>query len=81
MKLQQNWPEARVEKQVERVSTAKMPSSSQIRFFNAADQNLANICKAHLKAATGLDARIVRVGLTAPAGQLEVWLQKAAGPQ
>lgn len=79
--LSAQWPKARVETRVERVATSKMPSSPQIRFFNAADQDLANKCRDRLKTATGIDARVVRIGLAAPAGQMEVWLQKAATPQ
>jgi hypothetical protein len=75
-KLHQNWPNVVIETKVERIPSAKMPSSPQVRFFNAADQDLANQCRDHLKAAAGIDARVVRIGLAAPAGQLEVWLQK-----
>lgn len=80
-KLQANWPGARVETKVERIPTSKMPSTPQVRFFNAGDQALANTCRDRLKAATGIEARVVRIGLVAPAGQLEVWLQKVATPQ
>ncbi len=75
-KLHDNWPAAYIESRVERVPTAKMPSTPQIRFFNSADQALANTCHDHLKAAAGIDARVVRIGLGAPPGQLEIWLQK-----
>jgi hypothetical protein len=75
-KLHQDWPAAFIEAKVERVPTSKMPSAPQVRFFNSADQSLANTCHDHLKAATGIDARVVRIGLAAPAGQLEIWLQK-----
>ena len=80
-KLHQNWPTAFIEAKVERIPTSKMPSTSQIRFFNAVDQALANTCRDHLKAATDIDARVVRIGLAAPAGQLEVWLQKTGNSQ
>ena len=74
--LKAAWPEAVVEGRVERIPTAKMPTAIQIRFFNAADQPVAAICRDRLKAATGLEGRIVRIGLAAPAGQLEVWLPR-----
>ena len=74
--LKDNWPKAQVIQQVEKIPSAKMPSGAQVRFFNAADLDIANKCRDHLKS-IGIDARVVRVGLTAPQGQLEVWLPKA----
>jgi hypothetical protein len=73
-RLQQAWSGAVVESAVQRMPSAKMPSMPQVRFFRATDQNLANTCRDLLKASSGIDARIVRVGLNAPAGQLEIWL-------
>lgn len=74
--LKDNWPKAQVIQQVEKIPSAKMPGGAQVRFFNAADLDIANKCRDHLKS-IGIDARVVRVGLTAPQGQLEVWLPKA----
>jgi hypothetical protein len=74
--LQAAWPKAKVETKVERVQSQKMPSTAQIRFFNAADVELANKCQNFLKAAN-VGANVVRVGLPAPSHQLEVWLPRA----
>jgi hypothetical protein len=74
--LQGAWPSATVVPQVEFVPSAKMPNSAQVRFFNAADEPLADKCLGIMKQKFPT-ARKVRIGLSAPTGQLEVWLPKS----
>lgn len=73
-KFQMSWPEVHVETKVQRILGNTMPSTAQVRFFRAADEKLANMCRDRLKAGMGIDSRVVRIGLMAPAGQIEVWL-------
>jgi hypothetical protein len=72
------WPSAMIIPRVERVPSARMPTVAQVRFFNDGDQALAQNCLAILKEKYP-NARIVRIGLSSPAGQLEVWLPKFTG--
>jgi hypothetical protein len=74
--LRQNWPNADVESKVELIPSRKMPDTPQIRYFNDTDSGLAAKCLSmlHDKYPT---MRVVRIGLTSPQGQLEVWLPKA----
>lgn len=77
--LKASWPNAVVVPVVERVPTEKMPPTPQVRFFNASDAGLAAKCLEILKHSYP-NARIVRIGLPSPQGQLEVWLQKTGTP-
>lgn len=64
---------------VEQVDTARMPSVAQVRYFNDEDVAVANTALGTLsKFYAG--ARLVRVQLPSPRGQLEVWLPKAGAP-
>lgn len=73
--LREKWPGANVESKVEQISTRRMPSIPQVRYFNESDADLANRCVAILSALYP-NMRAVRVGLPSPAGQIEVWLPK-----
>ena len=73
--LRKGWPTANVESQVQKVPTQKMPDVAQVRYFNASDEAFANRCVQILKQAYP-NARVVRIGLPSPKGQLEVWLPK-----
>lgn len=73
--LKSGWPAANVESQVQRIPTQKMPNTAQVRYFNEADVELANRCAGILKGVYP-NIRVVRIGLTSPKGQLEVWLPK-----
>ena len=75
--LQATWPAAKIEPKIEKVPSARMPTAAQVRFFNAGDAAIAAVCQDHLKS-LGINARVVRIGLTAPQQQLEVWLPKVA---
>jgi hypothetical protein len=73
--LHTGWPTANVESAVQRIASQKMPEVAQVRYFNAADEALADRCIAILRQAYP-GARAVRVGLPSPSGQLEVWLPR-----
>jgi len=73
--LRKGWPTANVESQVQKIPTLKMPDEAQVRYFNASDEAFANRCVQILKQAYP-NARVVRIGLPSPKGQLEVWLPK-----
>jgi hypothetical protein len=73
--LRTGWPAANVESAVQRIPSQKMPDVAQVRYFDAADEALADRCIAILKQAYP-DARAVRIGLPSPKGQLEVWLPR-----
>jgi hypothetical protein len=73
--LRSGWPTANVESAVQRIPSQKMPDVAQVRYFDAADEALANRCVAILKQAYP-GARVVRIGLPSPRGQLEVWLPR-----
>lgn len=73
--LSDNWPKATVERQVEKIPSAKMPSGPQVRYFNDADLVLARKCVDILKNKYPA-IRVVRIGLSSPQGQLEVWMPK-----
>lgn len=68
-----------VVRKIEQVDTTKMPSVAQVRYFNDEDVAVANTALNTLsKFYAG--ARLVRVQLPSPRGQLEVWLPKAGAP-
>jgi hypothetical protein len=73
--LRKGWPTANVESQIQKIPTQKMPDVAQVRYFNASDEMFANRCVQILKQAYP-NARVVRIGLPSPKGQLEVWLPK-----
>jgi hypothetical protein len=73
--LHAGWPKAKVESTIDKLPTEKMPDTTQVRFFNASDAELANRCLIIVQQRYP-NARVVRIGLPAPAGQLEVWLPK-----
>jgi hypothetical protein len=61
--------------EVQKIPTQKMPNVAQVRYFNASDEALANRC-AQILQQEYLNARVVRIGLLSPKGQLEVWLPR-----
>jgi hypothetical protein len=73
--LRKGWPTAIVESKVQKIPTQKMPDVAQVRYFNASDEALANRCVQILKEEYP-NARVVRIGLPSPKGQLEVWLPR-----
>ena len=73
--LRNGWPTANIESQVQKIPPQKMPDTAQVRYFNASDEALANRCVGILKQAYP-NARVVRIGLPSPKGQLEVWLPR-----
>ena len=73
--LRKGWPTANVESQIQKIPTQKMPEVAQVRYFNASDEAFANRCVEILKHAYP-NARVVRIGLPSPKGQLEVWLPR-----
>jgi hypothetical protein len=73
--LRKGWPTAIVESKVQKIPTQKMPDVAQLRYFNASDEALANRCVQILKEEYP-NARVVRIGLPSPKGQLEVWLPR-----
>jgi hypothetical protein len=75
--LQTGGPSAKVEDQVQRIPSQKMPVVTQVRYFNEADAAMARRCVEILRKVYP-NARVVRVGLPSPKGQLEVWLPKFA---
>lgn len=77
--IRNGWPTANVESKVQRIPTDKMPSTGQIRYFNAADIDIATKCQRILQPSYP-NMRVVRIGLASPAKQLEVWLPKAGTP-
>jgi hypothetical protein len=75
--LQTGWPSAKVENEVQRIPSQTMPDVAQVRYFNEADAAKAQRCVGILKKVYP-NARVVRIGLPSPKGQLEVWLPKVA---
>jgi hypothetical protein len=73
--LHQGWPSGKVESRIDRIPTEKMPDTAQVRYFNGSDVDLANRCLEILKKVYPT-ARVVRIGLASPRGQLEVWLPR-----
>lgn len=73
--LQTGWPSAKVDDQVQRIPSQKMPVVAQVRYFNEADAAMARRCVELLRKVYP-NANAVRVGLPSPKGQLEVWLPK-----
>jgi hypothetical protein len=55
-----------------------MPTTPQVRYFNAADKDSADAAVLLLKTIYP-NAFAKYVGLPAPAGQLEVWLARQGG--
>lgn len=64
-----------VAKAIERIDSSRMPKVAQVRYFNDADKTLAERALAQLQLQFP-SATIVRIGLPAPSGQLEVWLPR-----
>lgn len=64
-----------IERIVEAIPTNKMPSTPQVRYFNAEDLELAQAASQVLQG-QDLRAKVVRISLPAPKGQLEIWLQR-----
>jgi hypothetical protein len=73
--LHAGWPSANIESKVQRVPTQKMPDVGQVRYFNESDLAIANRCVEILRKVYP-DARVVRIGLPSPKGQIEIWLPK-----
>lgn len=73
--LRTDWPSANIEAKVQRIPNQKMPDTAQVRYFGESDVALANRCVTILRKVYP-DARLVRIGLASPIGQLEVWLPK-----
>lgn len=64
-----------VERNIERIDSSRMPKTAQVRYFNENDKVLAN------RALTDLQklfptAVLIRIGLPAPSGQIEIWLPR-----
>lgn len=66
-----------VSRAIEPVNSSSMPRTAQVRYFNDADKPKAEKALELLKQNFN-SAALVRVGLPAPSGQLEVWLPKAS---
>lgn len=75
--IKRNFP---VAESIERIDSAKMPQDPQVRYFNDADEGKAESIAAELKTKGYVTAQPVRLGLPAPAGQVEVWLPKNPSP-
>lgn len=60
---------------IEHIQSARMPKVTQVRYFNDGDKSKAEQIQRILKR-TRPDTAIVRLGLPAPKGQLEIWLTK-----
>lgn len=73
--LKQEWPRAQVEPKIEKIPSKNMPAHAQVRFFNAPDEGIADKCVAIVKQKYPT-AQVVRIGLTSPASQIEVWLPR-----
>jgi hypothetical protein len=73
--LRTNWPSANVESKVERIPSRSVPNTAQVRYFNGSDADVANRCVSILRRVYP-NARVVRIGLAAPGGQIEIWLPK-----
>jgi hypothetical protein len=66
-----------VVKGIEAIPSDRVPGTAQVRYFNEADSAAAEAALARLK--DRFPASVVkRVGLPAPAGQIEIWLPDAA---
>ena len=63
---------------VEKIDSLKMPIVAQVRYFNEADKPLAETALAQLQKQFP-NAKLVRIALPAPTGQLEVWLPRVQG--
>jgi hypothetical protein len=75
--LRTGWPSAVVESKVQKIPSQKMPGTAQVRYFSESDLVIANRCAAILRKVYP-DARVVRIGLPSPKGQLEVWLPRVS---
>jgi len=73
--LRNGWPSANLESKVQKIPTEKMPNVAQVRYFNESDLAIANRCVEIVRKAYP-NARVVRIGLPSPKGQLEVWLPR-----
>jgi hypothetical protein len=65
-----------VARAVEAIPHDRMPAEAQVRYFNAADRGAGEAALALLRVQFP-QAKLRKVGLKAPAGQLEVWLPRA----
>lgn len=66
----------RVENSVESIDSSKMPRVAQVRYFNDADQDLANKVAENMRTQFP-DVSVLKFKLPAPSGQLEVWLPRS----
>jgi hypothetical protein len=62
-----------IEHNIEPVDSSHMPRIAQVRYFNENDKVLANKALTELKKLYPT-AVLVRIGLPAPSGQIEIWL-------
>lgn len=60
---------------IERIESTRMPKVTQVRYFNDVDKDKAERIQTILKR-TRPDTALIRLGLPAPNGQLEIWLTK-----
>ena len=65
-----------VARAVEAIPHDRMPAEAQVRYFNEADRGAGEAALALLRVQFP-QAKLRKVGLKAPAGQLEVWLPRA----
>jgi hypothetical protein len=65
-----------VARAVEAIPHDRMPAEAQVRYFNEADRGAGEQALALLQEQFP-NAKLRKVGLKAPAGQLEVWLPRA----
>lgn len=63
---------------IERIDSSRMPTVAQVRYFNEADKPLAETALAQLQKQFP-NAKLTRIALPAPTGQLEVWLPRIQG--
>jgi hypothetical protein len=68
----------RVEPRVERLASNKVPTTPQVRYFNAEDKAKAEAAAAEIRPLYP-NVTTLLVGLPAPSGQLEVWMPRAQG--
>lgn len=62
---------------IERVDHSSMPTVAEVRYFNEADKPLAETALAQLQKQFP-NAKLTRISLPAPTGQLEVWLPRVS---
>lgn len=64
-----------VERNIERIDSSRMSKTAQVRYFNENDKALANRALTELQRLFPT-AVLVRIGLPAPSGQIEIWLPR-----